>query len=163
MVYPFEHRTRRSEAECFPFKPIGRGGTFENEIANMATVTTYTVNPIYGAYRLALHAWAEGAATSNIELQIRPWVDHGQTIPGPALKMFEVGSATLVTTATISATSTKDGSIWMAVPGNSGAGANPGSVAVNIGPLSHGIAVTADVNGNTLGEFDFELVCHRAQ
>src|SRR6056297_3699015 len=115
MVYPYDHKTRKTEGETFAFKPLGRddgeavGGSASNQIADMATVTTYTVNPIYGGYQAAIHVWAEGAATSDCEVKVRPWVDHGQTIPGNALKMFEVGSATLVTTATVAATSTKDG------------------------------------------------------
>lgn len=163
VVYPYDHRTRQTQPECTPFKPIGQDGTFENDIATMATVTTYTANPVYGSYRLALHAWAEGAATSNIEIKVRPWVDHEQTIPGPALNMFEVGSATLVTTATVAATSTKDGGIWVLVPGADAAGPNPGTSTVEVGPLSHGFGITVDVNSNTGGEFDFELVMHRAQ
>lgn len=160
-MYPYEHRTRKTETETIPFKPIGPGGTEVNEIAEMATVTTYTVNPMYGAYRAALHAWASGAATSSVEVQVRPWVDHNQTIPGPALNMFEVGSATLTTVASVAATSGSDGSIWIIVPGADAAGPNPGTTTVEVGPISHGLAVTVDTNSNTLGEVDFELVLQR--
>jgi len=163
MAYPYDHKIRKTEQETIPFKPIGPGGTEVNEIAEMATVTTYTVNPVYGAYRLGLHAWAEGASTSAIDIQVRPWVDHGQTIPGPALNMFEIGSGTMTTVASIAATSGSDGSIWIVVPGDDAAGANPGSSAIAVGPVSHGIAVTVDVNSNTVGEVDFELICQRVQ
>lgn len=164
MVYPYSHRTRKQNSEVFPFKPLGGddgasvGGSASNQLADMATVTTYTVNPLYGAYKLALHAWGTAQATSDVEVKVRPWVDHGQSIAGPALKMFEIGSSTLVTTATVSSNATADGSIWQIVPGNSGAGANPGSAAIGIGPVSHGFGVTVDVNGNTTGKFDFELI-----
>ena len=168
MPYPYGHRTRKTESECYAFKPLGPddgaavGGSASNLIADMATIATYTVNPLYGTYTAAIHAWAEGAATSNITIKVRPWVDHGQTIPGAALKMFQIGSSTLVTTVTLAATSLKAGNIWQLIPGNSGAGANPGSVAIGIGPISHGLAVTVDRNGNTAGKLDFELVLQRS-
>jgi hypothetical protein len=169
MAYPYSHRTRKVSQEVFAFKPLGAadgravGGSASNQIADMATVTTYTAQPVYGAYRLALHAWGTAMATSNAEIKVRPWVDHGQTIPGPALKMFQIGSATLVTTATVSSHATAAGSIWQIVPGNSGAGANPGSSAQALGPVSHGLAVTVDVNSNTLGKLDFELIIQNQQ
>jgi hypothetical protein len=169
MSYPYDHRTRQSQPETIPFKPLGAddgeaaGGSASNQIADMATVTTYTVNPIYGMYRLALNAWASGASTSDIEIKVRPWVDHGQTIPGNALKMFELGTATLVTALTIAATSASAGKVMDIVPGNSAAGANPGTVAQEVGPVPHGFGVEVDVNSNTGGTLDFEFVLQRIQ
>jgi hypothetical protein len=160
--YPYSHRPRKQSNEVFAFKPLGGdngnavSGSASNQIADMATVMTYIVNPPYGAYKLALHAWGTAQSTSDVEVQVRPWVDHGQTIPGPALKMFEVGSATLVTIATISSNATSDGSIWQLTPGNG----LTGPIAT-LGPVSHGFGVTVDINGNTTGKFDFELICQQ--
>lgn len=170
MAYPYSHRTRKTEPECFPYKPLGPGdgqgvgGSASNQISDMDTVVTYTVNPIYGQYKVAIHAW-HGAQTmvDPITLKIRPWVDHGQTIPGNALNMFELGSATLATAITLSATSVAAGAVVQVVPGADAAGANPGTVAQAIGPSSHGFGITVNVGTNVAGTFDFEAVFQRTQ
>jgi hypothetical protein len=168
MSYPYAHRTRQTSRECIPFKPLGPddgeavGGSQTNQISELSTVSTYTVNPVYGSYRLALHAWHNSTTTSAIEFKVRPWVDHGQTIPGPALGMFELGTATIVTALTLDATSVASGKIAQIIPGDDAAGPNPGSSIAEIGPVSHGFSVTMDLNSNTNGTVDFELILDRA-
>ena len=167
MAYPYAHRRRQSDRECIPFKPLGPddgqavGGSQSNDMSELSTVSTYTVNPIYGSYRAALHAWHNNTTTSNIEIKVRPWVDHAQTIPGPALGMFELGTATIVTVLTLDS-GAKGGKIAQVIPGADAAGPNPGSSTIEIGPVSHGFAVTVDINGNTSGTVDFELILDRA-
>jgi len=170
MVYPYAHRHRKTEPECIAFKPIGPGdgqgvgGATSNAFSELATVSTYTVNPIYGAYRACLHAWHNNTTTDAIVLKVRPWVDHAQTIPGPALGMFELGSATIVTALTLPS-GAKGGKIAEIIPGADGAGASPGTSIGEIGPVSHGFAVTLDINTNVggAGSCDFELILQRTE
>lgn len=169
MSYPYAHRTRQTDRECIPFKPLGPdggqevGGSRSNEFAELSTVSTYTVNPVYGSYRVALHAWHNNTTTDDIVLKVRPWVDHAQTIPGPALGMFELSTATIVTALTLSA-GAKGGKIAQIIPGADAAGPNPGSSVIEIGPVSHGFAVTLNIGTNVgeAGSCDFEMILDRA-
>lgn len=158
MTYPYAHRTRKTESECIPFKPLGEStGGISNQISGMDTVVTYTVNTLYGQYEVQICAW-HGAQTmtDDIVLKIRPWVDHAQSIPGNALGMFELGSSAVVTALTLSATSVADGKVMQIIPAL-------GSLALarQMGPYAHGFGIEVNIGTNATGTIDFEAIFQR--
>lgn len=158
MSYPYKHRTRQTELECIPFKPLGESaGGISNQISGMDTVVTYTANPIYGQYEVQLCAW-HGAQTmtDDIVLKIRPWVDHAQSIPGNALGMFELGASAVVTALTLSATSVADGKVMKVIPALGAL-----ALARQMGPAAHGFGITVNIGTNATGTIDFEAVFQR--
>lgn len=170
MVYPYSHRTRESRSEIAVYKPYGSaresGGGVENHLGSMSTNSSLTWNLDYGQYAMTAYAWVEGNNVSAVEIKIKPYIDHAQSIVGKALSMFEMGSSTVVTVISIPISTVTNGKVLEIIPDAGSAGARlTGDHA--IGPTTHGFKITVDVNANattgaTVGNLELEIV-HQKQ
>lgn len=149
MVYPHRSRNRHGgdiiEVHEVEVKPT---------TISAATNHTYTINLPYNAWTIGGMFWAENNDVA-LTVQVKPWVDHGQTVLGNALGVTQLGAAAVVTSLSIAATTPTDGVTFEVVAGT-GALASLSSDPVVYG---HGIQVIVSCATNlTTGEGEVEII-----
>ena len=115
-------------------------------MGSMSTLTTYIMNVPPGFVRLNVSAFKDGNSDGAVNVKIRPYVDHDQTIVNGALYAYRLGSSTVTTSMDIASSNTAAGHIWEVVPdaGSTGSKGGGSSVIHN----HAGFQITIDVNTN---------------
>ena len=99
-----------------------------------------------GEYDIAVSAFVDGNREGAVTVKVYPWIDPDQTISGRVLRMFELGSSTLVSALTIPDGDTAAGEFVELVPDAGSAGNRLGtSVAV---PVHYGLRFVVNVSTN---------------
>lgn len=161
MAYPYPHKNRmqgRDNIELHKLGPDEGGG-----VPFTATLTTtgvlQTINLPYNRWGVDGVIWATGT-DRVLTLKIRAWVDHNQTILGPAQFLSQPGSTAATSSITLAAVTTTGavGKLFHVLGGLSGGGATTQQWN-DISPI-HGlqVAVTA-ATALTRGTYDWEVVC----
>jgi hypothetical protein len=161
MAYPYNHRNRSQGVAQIELHKLGPdvGGGVPYTAALTTTGVLYTANLPYNEWKLGAAFWSTGN-DRGLSIKVRPWVDHNQTILGPAYALSVPGAtaaATVITLAATGASGTR-GMILHVLGGVSGAGASTQQWE-KISSI-HGvqIAVTA-ATALTRGTYDWEFVC----
>ena len=160
MPYPYNHRNKSqgvSQIELHKLGPDEGGG-----VAFTAVLTTTgvlaTANLPYNSWKIGGAFWATGH-TAALSIKVKPWVDHAQTILGPAYMLSVPGATAAATVVTLAATATGSaGMVFHVLGGISGAGA--GTQQWEDISSVHGIQVAVSAaTALTAGVYDWELAC----
>ena len=161
MPYPYNHRNRSQGATQIELHKLGpdEGGGVAVTAELTTTGVNYDINLPYNAWKTGGAFWSTGN-DRGLSLKVRPWVDHAQTILGPAYSLSVPGAtaaATVITLAATGAAGTR-GAVFNVLGGITGAGAAT-QQWTDISPI-HGfqVRVTA-ATALTRGVYDWEVVC----
>lgn len=135
-------------------------------VESLSTNTTYTAQLGGGEYNVSVGVWTEndGPALGSVVVKLKPFIDDGQTLVGKALFAHEIGSSTVASAITLSATSVAVGALVELVPDAGSSGARIGASAAI--PLHHGLQILVDVNTNSgtsasEGDLNIELLARK--
>jgi hypothetical protein len=161
MSYPYPHRNRPSGNDAIELHK--RGDDDGTGITISGTLSDSTdVNLPYNEWHVHGAVWANNI-DQDLTVQVIPYVDHGQTIDGPAFALSQPGTAAAANSITLSATATGSvGAIFHVLGGAVSGGIFSETEQYDgLSPV-HGMKVvvssTAAVT-STGAEFDWELVC----
>ena len=160
MAYPYSHRNRAPNATDIELHKLGpkEGGGVAFTAALTTTGVLENVNLPYNAWQIGGAFWSAGH-TAALSIKVKPWVDHAQTILGPAYMLSVPGSTAAATVVTLAATATGSaGMVFHVLGGISGAGASTQQWE-DISSV-HGIQVAVSAaTALTAGVYDWELAC----
>jgi hypothetical protein len=160
MSYPYPHRNRAQGQDQIELHKLGTdSGTGVAHTAALTAGVSADVNLPYNAWQVNGVFWANNF-DENLTLKIFPYVDHSQTISGPAYFLSQPGSTAAASVITLAATATGSaGAVFHVLGGISGGGATTQQYD-NLTPI-HGMKVVVTSAGTitTTGTHDWELVC----
>lgn len=158
MSYPYDHRNRAQGRDTIELHK--RGDDDGTAVTISGTVSdSKDVNLPYNSWEVGGAFWAS-SFDQDLTIKVTPYVDHNQTIDGPAYYLAQTGSTTATSEITLSATATgSDGMVFHVLGGASG----PIDVQqfATILPV-HGLKVVVSSTAaitSTSASFDWELVC----
>jgi mRNA-degrading endonuclease toxin of MazEF toxin-antitoxin module len=161
MAYPYKHLNRAQNSDSIELHKLGpdAGGGVAFTASLTTTGVLYTVNLPYNRWGIDGVIWGTGH-DRGLSLKVRPWIDHAQTILGPAVFLSQPGSTAAASVITIAAVTTTgaNGAAFHVLGGLSGGGATTQQLD-GFSPI-HGfqVAVTA-ATALTRGVYDWEVVC----
>jgi len=157
MAYPYTHKNRAQgcdQIELHKLGPDGGGGVTFTAVLTTTGVLS-TINLPYNAWQLGGSFWATDNSAA-LTIQVRPWIDHGQTVLGEPTALTQIGSASVVTSISIAAQTLTDGVAFEVLSGT-------GSLAALIPTHNifvHGVQVSVTAaTALTSGTYDWEIVC----
>ena len=160
MAYPYTHKNRAQGADVIELHKLGTDeGT---PVTFTAALTTGGVaanaNLPYNSWELGFAFWSTGNDRA-LSIKVYPWVDHAQTILGPALFLAVPGNTAAASVVTLAATgaATTRGSVFYVLAGAYAASAN--AAQKESIPVIHGLKVNVTaVTALTRGTYDWEMV-----
>lgn len=158
MSYPYPHRNRPQGSDAIELHK--RGDDEGGGVTISGTLSdSKDVNLPYNSWEVGGTVWARNF-DQDITIKVVPYVDHDQTVDGPAYYLAQTGSTTAASAITLSATATgSDGMIFHIL------GGSPGPIDVQQFPTImpvHGLKVVVSSTAaitSTDASFDWELVC----
>lgn len=159
MTYPYPHRNRKGTEDQVQLHKRGTDdGVGITHTDALTTGDEYDVNLPYNAWRINGVFWANNF-DQNLSVQVIPYINHAQTIEGPAFFLSQPGATAAASSITLAATATGEaGAMFHVLGGISGGGASTQQWD-NISPI-HGlkVVVTSAATITTSGAFDWEIV-----
>lgn len=163
MSYPYPHRNRAHNMDHIELHKRGTDSGTAVSVTSSGTEVlsdSTDVNLPYNEWNVHGVFWVNNT-DQDLSIKVVPYVDHGQTVDGPAFFMAQPGSTAAASSITVSATATgTDGVIFHVLGGLSGGGATTEQFD-GLSPV-HGMKVvissTAAIT-NTGATMDWELVC----
>lgn len=161
MAYPYKHNNRQSGRDLIEIHKRGPDSGEGIAVTTISTTTgdIYDVNLPYNYWQLSGSFWANNF-DQDLTIKVIPYVDHAQSIDGPAFFLSQPGNTAATSAITLSATATGSaGAVLHVLGGVSGGGATTEQWD-GISPV-HGVkvVVSATVALTTDGTFDWELIC----
>lgn len=160
MAYPYDHRNRSQGVAQIELHKLGpyEGGGVPFTAALTTTGVNQTANLPYNSWKLDGAFWAH-EISHGLSIKVRPWVDHEQTILGPAYFLAVPGATAAASVITLAATATGSrGAVFHVLGGVAGSGAAAQQYD-SLSPI-HGVQVRVTAaTALTAGTYDWELVC----
>lgn len=159
MAYPYPHRNRPHNQDDIELHK--RGDDDGDGVTISGTVSdSYDVNLPYNEWSIHGAFWAENI-DQDLSIKVVPYVNHSQSIDGPAFFLTQPGATAATSSITLSATATGEVGALFHVLGGLVSGILDTQQFDGLSPV-HGLKVvvssTAAVT-STSAIFDWELVC----
>lgn len=159
MSYPYPHRNRVGTKDQVQLYKRGTDeGVGVTHTAALTTGDEYDINLPYNAWRINGVFWANNF-DENLTLKVIPYIDHQQTVDGPAFFLSQPGATAAASVITLAATATGSaGAMFHVLGGISGGGATTQQWD-DISPV-HGLKIVVTSAGTitTTGTYDWEIV-----